>query len=360
MLTGGPPTAVRARRPVRGRARPARRTPSPPARDLVAQVATRHRPAGGRWRCAGGPSTGAPTSSGRCPRPARPRPGDRGTPAVGPPGDRAGTGSRLAPAPAAGRPAPRPPAAGAPATRSRTCTAGSVPAPPAPAAPTRRRGAPPPGAGPTARVPGSRCRLAKPPGDRPPPTPVAHAVPPSSPSRRRSSGMCVCVPLVTVAADPVRDGQPATLGSPATGEPTPRGWCGVVRVPFRGRAARMPAEIDDHETRAQVAGEASAAAAETDVPTAPAPDLTAAAFFDVDNTMMHGRLDLPLRPRPGRPQVLHHPRPGLVRLAAGQVPDRRQRGRRRHARRPRDRAGLRRRPPGRRDRAGSARRSTTS
>jgi HAD superfamily hydrolase (TIGR01490 family) len=62
----------------------------------------------------------------------------------------------------------------------------------------------------------------------------------------------------------------------------------VVRVPFRGRAARVPAEVDDHETRALVAGEASAAAAETDVPEAPAPDRTAAAFFDVDNTMMMG------------------------------------------------------------------------
>jgi HAD superfamily hydrolase (TIGR01490 family) len=59
-------------------------------------------------------------------------------------------------------------------------------------------------------------------------------------------------------------------------------------VPFRGRAARIPTEVDDPETRALVAGAASAAAAETEVPAAPAPDRTAAAFFDVDNTMMMG------------------------------------------------------------------------
>jgi len=62
----------------------------------------------------------------------------------------------------------------------------------------------------------------------------------------------------------------------------------VVRVPFRGRGARLPADVDDPETRALVAGTASAAAAETEVPAAPAPDRTAAAFFDVDNTMMMG------------------------------------------------------------------------
>jgi len=61
----------------------------------------------------------------------------------------------------------------------------------------------------------------------------------------------------------------------------------VVRVPFRGRAARTPLEIEDEEARALVAGAASAAAAETEA-TAPAPDRTAAAFFDVDNTMMMG------------------------------------------------------------------------
>ena len=62
----------------------------------------------------------------------------------------------------------------------------------------------------------------------------------------------------------------------------------MVRVPFRGRAARIGAEADDEETRALVAGEASAAAAETEMPPAPEPDLTGAAFFDVDNTMMMG------------------------------------------------------------------------
>src|SRR4051795_9540239 len=62
----------------------------------------------------------------------------------------------------------------------------------------------------------------------------------------------------------------------------------MVRVRFRGRTARMPEEIDAHEKRALVAGEAAAAAAETEGPSAPAPDRTAAAFFDVDNTMMMG------------------------------------------------------------------------
>ncbi|MEU2347211.1 HAD-IB family hydrolase [Modestobacter sp. NPDC049651] len=61
----------------------------------------------------------------------------------------------------------------------------------------------------------------------------------------------------------------------------------MVRVPFRGRGARVPGDLDDLSTRAVVAGEASAAAAETE-PQAPVPDRTAAAFFDVDNTMMMG------------------------------------------------------------------------
>jgi hypothetical protein len=44
----------------------------------------------------------------------------------------------------------------------------------------------------------------------------------------------------------------------------------------------------DEETRAHVAGAASAAAAEVEPAAAVVPDLTAAAFFDVDNTMMVG------------------------------------------------------------------------
>jgi HAD superfamily hydrolase (TIGR01490 family) len=44
----------------------------------------------------------------------------------------------------------------------------------------------------------------------------------------------------------------------------------------------------DEETRAHVAGAASAAAAEVTGPPAVRPDPTAAAFFDVDNTMMMG------------------------------------------------------------------------
>jgi HAD superfamily hydrolase (TIGR01490 family) len=60
---------------------------------------------------------------------------------------------------------------------------------------------------------------------------------------------------------------------------------GVPRRPLRRRTAQ-PAP--DEETRALWAGEASAAAAEVDGPPAVTPDPTAAAFFDVDNTMMMG------------------------------------------------------------------------
>jgi HAD superfamily hydrolase (TIGR01490 family) len=59
----------------------------------------------------------------------------------------------------------------------------------------------------------------------------------------------------------------------------------VPRVPFRGRRS---GETVDEETRAHVAGAASAAAAEVAPPRSVDPDLTAAAFFDVDNTMMMG------------------------------------------------------------------------
>jgi HAD superfamily hydrolase (TIGR01490 family) len=59
----------------------------------------------------------------------------------------------------------------------------------------------------------------------------------------------------------------------------------VPRVPLFGR---RPAAPDDQETRAHVAGAASAAAAAVEAPPAVAPDRTAAAFFDVDNTMMMG------------------------------------------------------------------------
>ena len=61
----------------------------------------------------------------------------------------------------------------------------------------------------------------------------------------------------------------------------------MLRVPLRGRSARAGILADD-ETRAHVAGAASAAAAEVTGPTAVTPDLSAAAFFDVDNTMMMG------------------------------------------------------------------------
>jgi HAD superfamily hydrolase (TIGR01490 family) len=62
-------------------------------------------------------------------------------------------------------------------------------------------------------------------------------------------------------------------------------------VPWRGRrSARPEAEPGraDEETRAHVAGAASAAAAEVAAPAAVRPDPTGAAFFDVDNTMMMG------------------------------------------------------------------------
>jgi HAD superfamily hydrolase (TIGR01490 family) len=62
----------------------------------------------------------------------------------------------------------------------------------------------------------------------------------------------------------------------------------VPRVPLRGRRSVGRASAADEETRAHVAGAASAAAAEVAAPTAVTPDLTAAAFFDVDNTMMMG------------------------------------------------------------------------
>ncbi|MGY1806749.1 HAD family hydrolase [Blastococcus sp. SYSU D00669] len=60
----------------------------------------------------------------------------------------------------------------------------------------------------------------------------------------------------------------------------------MPRLPFRGRSERHP--LPDAETRAHVAGEASAAAAEVEAPPAVELDPTAAAFFDVDNTMMMG------------------------------------------------------------------------
>ncbi len=61
----------------------------------------------------------------------------------------------------------------------------------------------------------------------------------------------------------------------------------VPGLPFRGRRARS-AQVPDEETRAHVAGAASAAAADVEPAPAVVPDLTSAAFFDVDNTMMVG------------------------------------------------------------------------
>jgi HAD superfamily hydrolase (TIGR01490 family) len=62
----------------------------------------------------------------------------------------------------------------------------------------------------------------------------------------------------------------------------------VPRLPFHGRSARIPRELPDEETRAHLAGAASAAAAEVAGPQPAQPDPGAAAFFDVDNTMMMG------------------------------------------------------------------------
>ena len=62
----------------------------------------------------------------------------------------------------------------------------------------------------------------------------------------------------------------------------------MPRVPLRGRRSARPEALTDEETRAHVAGAASAAAAEVAGPPVVTPDLTGAAFFDVDNTMMMG------------------------------------------------------------------------
>ncbi|MCW2700039.1 MAG: hypothetical protein JWQ45_1574, partial [Blastococcus sp.] len=62
----------------------------------------------------------------------------------------------------------------------------------------------------------------------------------------------------------------------------------MSRLPLRGRRSERAARLPDEETRAHVAGAASAAAAEVAGPPAVRPDPTGAAFFDVDNTMMMG------------------------------------------------------------------------
>jgi HAD superfamily hydrolase (TIGR01490 family) len=62
----------------------------------------------------------------------------------------------------------------------------------------------------------------------------------------------------------------------------------VPRLLSRVRRSARPDGASAQETRAHVAGTASAAAADVAPPPAATPDLTAAAFFDVDNTMMMG------------------------------------------------------------------------
>ncbi|WP_345770627.1 HAD family hydrolase [Blastococcus saxobsidens] len=62
----------------------------------------------------------------------------------------------------------------------------------------------------------------------------------------------------------------------------------MPRLSVRGRRVGRPVVEADETTRAHVAGAASAAAAEVAAPPVVQPDLTGAAFFDVDNTMMMG------------------------------------------------------------------------
>jgi HAD superfamily hydrolase (TIGR01490 family) len=71
------------------------------------------------------------------------------------------------------------------------------------------------------------------------------------------------------------------LGWGRTPTPDQGGDCAVRRLP----TLRRP---DTREARAVLAGTASAAAAEVEAALAVPPDPTAAAFFDVDNTMMMG------------------------------------------------------------------------
>ncbi|MGY1784252.1 HAD family hydrolase [Geodermatophilus sp. SYSU D00698] len=59
-------------------------------------------------------------------------------------------------------------------------------------------------------------------------------------------------------------------------------------LPFRGRRRQDGGAPSEEEIRAHVAGAASAAAAEVEPVPAVVADRTAAAFFDVDNTMMMG------------------------------------------------------------------------
>jgi HAD superfamily hydrolase (TIGR01490 family) len=61
----------------------------------------------------------------------------------------------------------------------------------------------------------------------------------------------------------------------------------VTSLSFR-KASRRRDSHDDHDVRAVLAGAASAAAAEVEAALEVPPDPTAAAFFDVDNTMMMG------------------------------------------------------------------------
>ena len=110
----------------------------------------------------------------------------------------------------------------------------------------------------------------------------------STPSRPSTLDVCL-PPLVAGELLRLRPGGP--VGRPARVEASAhpdraarggrRAATAVPRPPLRDPRSR-------EETRAHVAGAASAAAAEVDGPPAVEPDPTAAAFFDVDNTMMLG------------------------------------------------------------------------
>ena len=112
---------------------------------------------------------------------------------------------------------------------------------------------------------------------------------------------------------------------------------------------------------AVVAGEAAAAQARVAGLQADASvDPTAAAFFDIDNTIVRGASHLPSRDGPGAAQLLHDRRRARVRLETGQVPGRRPRGPRRHGLRRRLRTVVRRRTHRRRGQPAHRRRSSTS
>ena len=95
------------------------------------------------------------------------------------------------------------------------------------------------------------------------------------------------------------------------------------------------ARFDPAADAAVLAGEASAAAAVSASRPAEAPfaDLTAAAFFDVDNTMMVGASIFHFARGLAARKFFTTSRPARLRLAADQVPGRRRETGRRHGHR---------------------------